>query len=304
MRYLRVAACAACFVVLNPLTAVWDGYLGANLYVSQWQMGIASGKTVSAFGNQFSSNKPDPMLYMGGLSFSLLLNKTWAFSYQGELGTTKADISLSRTYAGPGGVPVSETLTSRADILRMDHGLAITRILGTTGINIFVGGKIQKFGYSQSNGSYVSSLPSTGVLKSDTAIFNFGPAAGLAYTFSVMRSIYISAQGGLIYFIGTNNQDAELFLPSFNFKTVLEQREKYRGLGFTGLISVFFAASQRIMVQLSFRTQYYKTETTGLDVAVKQGNPLAKNPDTADGAMNGVVDWQMGAQLGVVYRVF
>lgn len=304
MKSCRLAAIAALFCVFSPLNAVVDGYLGANVYVSQWQMGIASGKTVSAFGYQFNSNKPDPMLYMGGLSFSLLLNKTWAFSYQGEVGSTKADINLSRTYAGPVGVPISEVLASRAEILRMDHAVAITRILGATGFSVFLGGKVQKFGYSQNDGVYSSSAPSTGVLKNDTAILNFGPAAGLAYTFALFRSIHVSAQVGMIYFLGTNNQDAELYLPSFNFKTVLEQREKYWGLGYTGLLSVIYSISQRLMVHLSFRTQYYKTTTTALAVTVKQGNPLSKNPEKEDGAMNGVVDWQMGAQLAVVYRVF
>lgn len=286
------------------LQAEVSGYLGADLYVSNWQMGFASGKTVNVFGNQFSSNKASPNLFMGGLSLSLLVNKTWAVSYQGEAGGTKTDFSLSRDSAASG----FEELKSSPNIFRTDHNLAVSRVLGSTGLSVFIGGKLQAFGYDQSNGQYTnvaSGVTTPGTYSSKTNILNYGPAAGLAYMFAFIQKSFISVQAGIVYFLGTYAQNVNLLIPGRSApgnNPILDQAEKFTGFGYTALISFIKPLSQRLIFQLSLRGQYYTTKTTTIDVT--SNVPLSSTPTANQGAMDNVSDLLIGGQIAVIYRMF
>ncbi len=281
-----------------------NGYVGGDVYVSNWQMGFASGKVVNVFGSQFTSNKASPNLYMAGLSFSLLYNKTWALSYQGEAGGTKTDISLSRTSTASG----FEELKSTPNIFRTDHNLAISRVLGASGFSVFLGGKVQYFGYEHSNGQYTninSGNTFSGTFSSKTTILNYGPAAGLAYMFPFVQKSFISVQAGIVYFLGNYTQNVNLLVPARpapGNNPILEQTEKFTGFGYTALISFIKPLSQRLLFQLSLRGQYYTTKTKSLDVT--SNVPLPTTATASEGAMNDVSDLLIGGQLAVIYRMF
>lgn len=284
--------------------AEWNGYVGADVYVSNWQMGFASGKAVNVFGSQFNSNKATPNLYMAGLSLSLLYNKTWAFSYQGEAGGTKTDIALSRTSAASG----FEELKSTPNIFRTDHNLAISRVLGASGFSVFLGGKVQYFGYEHSNGQYTNINAGTtvpGTFSSKTSILNYGPAAGLAYMFPFVQKSFISVQAGVVYFVGNYGENVNLSVPGRPVPAnnpILEQVEKFTGFGYTALVSFIKPLSQRLLFQLSLRGQYYTTKTKTLDVSANVTLPTTAT--ASEGAMNDVSDLLIGGQLAVIYRMF
>lgn len=281
-----------------------NGYLGADVHISNWQMGFASGKTVSVFGSQFSSNKATPNLFMGGLSFSLLFNKTWAISYQGEGGGTKTDIKLSRDSATAG----FEELKGTPNIFRTDHNLAVSRQIGSTGLSFFIGGKLQAFGYDYSNGQYTSISSGTttpGTYASKTSILNYGPAAGVAYMFPFFQKSFLSLQAGVVYFIGNYTQNVNLLIPARpapNNNPILDQAEKFTGFGYTLLISYIKPLSQRLLFQVSLRGQYYTTKTKSIEVTANV--PLNSVATTSEGAMNDVSDLLLGGQLAVIYRMF
>ncbi|MBL8033916.1 MAG: hypothetical protein JNJ69_09460, partial [Leptospiraceae bacterium] len=160
-----------------PLHADVAGYFGASTTVSHWQMGLASGKTVQMFGNDFQSNKPDPCLYLAGLSGSLVWNKTWALSYQGEAGVSYPTIALQRQVDATSSTSVS----SAANIFRTDHSLAVSRSLGASGVSLFVGAKFQWFSYTDAN-TAVKEVSQTGPRSFTVSIgqtmMSYGPAAG------------------------------------------------------------------------------------------------------------------------------
>ena len=292
------------FVTVAAIHSEVNGYLGADIHVSNWQMGFASGKTVSVFGSQFSSNKATPNLFMGGLSFSLLFNKTWAISYQGEGGGTKTDIKLSRDSATAG----FEELKGTPNIFRTDHNLAVSRQLGSTGLSLFIGGKLQAFGYDYTNGQYTSITSGTttpGTYASKTNILNYGPAAGLAYMLPFVQKSFLSLQAGVVFFIGNYSQNVNLLIPARpapNNNPILDQTEKFTGFGYTVLISYIKPLSQRLLFQLSLRGQYYTTKTRSIEVSANV--PLNSVATTSDGAMNDVSDLLIGGQLAVIYRMF
>lgn len=288
----------------STLQAEINGYLGADIYVSNWQMGFASGKSVNVFGSQFSSNKASPNLYMGGLSLSVLFDKTWAVSYQGEAGGTQTEFTLNRTSAATG----FEELKSTPNIFRTDHNLAISRVLGNTGLSIFVGGKLQAFGYNHSGGQYTniaSGVTLPGTFSSKTNILNYGPAAGIAYMFPFVQRSFISLQAGIVYFLGDYTQSVNLLVPGRSppgNNPILDQTERFSGFGYTALVSFIKPLSQRLIFQLSVRGQYYTTKTKSLDVTANI--PQNSTPTASDGAMNDVSDLLIGGQIAVIYRMF
>jgi hypothetical protein len=261
-------------------------------------MGLASGKTVRMFGKDFQSNKPDPLLYMAGASGSLVWNKTWAISYQGEAGVSYPKIILSNTEPDSStGQPSQNTITIDTNIFRTDHSLALSRTLGTSGFSIFVGAKVQAFSYSQSNANYVG-ISSAGTqnfqFSLKQSMLSYGPAAGLSYTFRPLKKIFASLQGGFIYFPG--KYTASILTQNGNAN---DARETYYGLGFTALASVSVPLSDELFLQLAARGQYYRIKT--VEAFAKNGN----QPETGvSGTLDNVQDILLGMQVAVIYRIF
>ena len=278
-----------------PLFAEVSGYLGASATVSHWQMGLASGKTVQMFGKDFQTNKPDPFLYMAGISTSFVWNKTWALSYQGEGGVSYPLISLTRESVESSG-PVKTSVTLDTKIFRTDHNLAISRTIGTSGVSVFFGAKLQWFRYSEPSAPLVE-ITTTGT-RNNTVSFrqtmlSYGPAVGVVYNARLYKKVFTSFQGGLIYFPG--QYSAEATTPN----GVNSARENYYGLGFTSLISIAIPLGEQMFFQFAAKGQYYRIQTLTA-VATEPG----KAEQSAAGTLNGVNDILIGLQAAIIYRMF
>ena len=293
-------------VVTRTTFAGYDGYLGASVSVSQWQMGLASGKKVQFIGTPLDSNKPDPVLTMVGISGSLVYNKTWAFSYMGELGYAQPQIVLSAvdTEQTP---PVSQQISASTKILRMDHSIAVNRILGTTGFSIFIGAKVQSYGYNQTDGQYTSiqaGVVTTAPYSNKKDIINYGPAAGMSYSFAIARRVFAALQAGFIYFPGRYSDS--------NFVTLGPQQitnqseEKFYGIGVTGMASVVFPLTERLILQCAVRSQYYRSKTlNATQTLIKTTSTTATtSTSSSPGIFDNTDDLLIGGQLTVMYKIF
>lgn len=278
-----------------PLHADVAGYFGASTTVSHWQMGLASGKTVQMFGKDFQSNKPDPFLYMAGLSASLVWNKTWALSYQGEGGYSNPTITMNRNYSD-GGLPAQTNATINSRIFRTDHSLALSHSIGATGFNVFVGAKVQWFSYTDGNAAVTES----GGTRQGTSIFSVkqtmlsgGAAVGVGYSFRLSRKIFGSVQGGGILFPGEFLAIAALPNGTSN------SRETYTGYGFTALTSIAISLNEQLFLQIAAKGQYYR---------IKSNGSTSREPDgaiiTNTGTLNEVQDILIGLQASITYRMF
>ncbi|MBS0616582.1 MAG: hypothetical protein JSR44_00210 [Spirochaetes bacterium] len=284
-------ACTGAIVADN------NAYVGVNAYVSQWQMGFASGKPINFANTTFSTNSAKPLIYMAGLSFSFVHNKTWAITYQGEVGTAAATIDYIAPQSGT-------ELKSAPTILRTDHNLAVTRTLGQSGFSIFAGGKVQYFGYFEPNGTFVQASPTVEAAYNESKnLLNVGPAAGFTYMFKLTRQLYLALQTSFIYFLGTYTDKISLTVSGNNVG--LTQNEKYIGLGGTALISFITPLSEKLLLQISARGQYYTTRSTEAQVTNLTATGATKTSDASNSAvMDNVQDILLGAQLAVIYRIF
>lgn len=289
----------------SMIHAVWNGYLGAGGSVNHWQMGLASGKNTQLFGLNFQANKPDPALYMAGISMTLLYNKTWGITYQGEVGTAQPDISLS-TISYDYTIPRVSTIAAQAQVLRTDHSLALSRVLGTSGLSLYVGFKLQAFGYRQNSGKYTEVETGTGNVTTERTfsieqnIVNYGPAIGATYSFRIYRKVSGALQAGFIYFPGKYTADMEFSLAPGSFMNN-KADENYYGLGATALGSVIIPFSEGILLQLSVRGQYYYARTRDGTVEVRTSTDTKQS---SSATMNNVQDILMGAQAAIICKVF
>lgn len=288
----------------NALSAAFDGYLGGGISVSQWQMGFASGRPIQAFGSTFDSNKPDPLLYMAGVSASLLYNKTWALTYVGEAGMAKPHMQYSQTDAVNYDPPRVNTVSISPTAFRTDHSLAVSRVLGTSGFSLFMGAKLQKFGYSDNKGWYtqteLGALTDKLPFSLQQNIINYGPAVGATYSFRVAGKVFGAAQAGFIYFPGKYTATREVF-PS-GTRIFDEVEERFYGLGFTGQFSVIVPLTPQLMLQLATRMQYYHARTISGTATNRKvsGATTVSSSATMDNAQ----DILIGLQAAVIYRVF
>ena len=295
------------FVILiiaaMPLSAATEGYIGINTSLSQWQMGLASGKTVQLFGINQQTNKPDPLLYMAGISASVVYNKTWALTYQGEVGTAKPQITLTGqdTSLSP---TADITLAADTSIVRTDHSFAVSRSLGTTGFSLFAGAKIQWFGYKQDDGKFTQSQDGVVTLSVPFSIgqniLNFGPAAGVTYTFCLYGKIFGALQAGFIYFPGQYRASMSAQITPTQ-KVENEVDEKFYGIGATGLVSVIIPLGERVLLQLAGRGQYYSARTLEGSVTLQT---KTKTTTTPSATMDNATDLMLGGQLAVICKVF
>jgi hypothetical protein len=300
---LKLTALIAVFFVSGFIFAETNAYLGINTSVSQWQMGLASGKTVQLFGLNQQSNKPDPALYMVGLSASIVYNKTWAITYQGEIGTAKPSITLSSSNDS-NSPPTLSTISADTKIFRTDHSIAVSRTLGTTGFSVYAGAKLQMFGYNQPDGQYTETSGGT-VQKMlpfsiEQNIINYGPAAGVTYMFRLYGKIFGALQAGLIYFPGQYTATMSFSLnPGQTLKNSAD--EKFYGLGATGLVSVIVPVSDGILLQVAARGQYYQAYTREGSATNQTTSKITSIPSTT---MDNVQDILLGAQLAVICKLF
>lgn len=302
-KILRVFFFAGSFFFCAQLSALVDVYLGASGSLSQWQMGFASGKTVELFGKNQQSNKPDPLLYMAGVSASAVWNKTWALTYQGEIGRARPEITLS-SLDDSFAPPRLNTLSATTDILRTDHSLAVSRTLGASGFSLYAGAKLQWFGYSQNDGKYVqtdngavvSQLP----FSIEQRILNFGPAAGVTYMFRIFGKIFGAAQAGFIYFPGQYTASMAVE-PNAGQKLNNRVDEKFYGLGATGLLSLIVPVSENILLQVAARGQYYYARTREGTTTVQTTSKTTVSPSAT---MDNVQDIMLGGQLAVICKIF
>jgi len=299
-------------LALSSLYADTNGYLGADVYVSRWQMGFASGKSMTYMNVPVKTNSPNPLIYMAGLSFSVVRNKLWALTYQGEVGTAKATIEM----AGYDQNSQNQNLmnfNAATTILRTDHSLSVSRALGHTGLSIYAGGKLQMFGYNQpdstltmsgygvagtSNTTY-SVVTSTYASKKN--MLNYGPAVGLGYQFKIFAKSYMSIQAGFIYFIGEHTENLGVTMGTNTTK--VSQLEKYNGIGFTALLSYIIPTSGNLFIQISARMQYYKTRTENATVSFTE-NGINRPTESVPGALDNAIDILTGLQVAAIYRVF
>jgi len=265
-------------------------------------MAFASGKAVKVLNVEMQSNKPDPVLYMGGVSASLVYNKTWGLSYQGEVGFARPLIALTTTqYTST--PPVDISLTGEASILRYDNSLSLTRLIGATGFGVFIGGKIQGFGYTQSEGRFITG--SGGIVFQSFAfegvrsILTYGPAAGLTYSRQLLQRIFASLQTGFIYFPGTYRNEIKVNMPGSANGTTLGQ-EKFFGLGFTAVLSLALPLTDIVLLQGAFRAQYYRTKT--LEATITDASSGKVEP--VSGGLDNTQDILLGIQVGAIFKVF
>lgn len=304
MRAMLNTLLALALLSCTSLFAAMECYLGGSVSASQWQMGFASGRPIQAFGSTFDSNKPDPLLYMAGLSASLLYNKTWAITYLGEFGLAKPYLEYSQTDSVNYGLPRMNTVSLSPTAFRTDHSLAVSRVLGATGFSLFFGTKVQAFGYSDKEGWYTQT--ESGVLMSKLPfslqqnIVNYGPAAGAMYSFRIAGRVFGAAQAGFIYFPGKYTATREVFPGGVRIVDRVEER--FYGLGFTGQFSVIVPLHQRLMLQLAARTQYYYARTISGTAATQSVSGVTTNsPSTT---MDKAQDILIGIQAAIIYRVF
>jgi hypothetical protein len=293
------------FATTTSAFAAWDSYLGAGASISHWQMGLASGKTTQLFGLGLQSNKPDPLLYMAGISASLVYNKTWAITYQGEVGTAGPNISLS-SVSYDFSVPRTSTLSAEAQVLRTDQSVALSRSLGTSGFSVYAGFKVQAFGYRQNSGRYTEVEMGSGDLKAEGPfsieqnIINYGPAVGATYSFRIFRRAFGALQAGFIYFPGKYTADMK-FTPSAFLTMNNTANEDFYGIGATSLASVIFPLSDGILLQLAIRGQYYYARTRSGSAEVKT---TTQTQQTASTTMDKVQDILIGTQAAVICKIF
>lgn len=243
---------------------------------------------------------------MVGISASLLYNKTWAFSYLGEVGYAQPQIILSATdtEVSP---PAFNQISSPTKIFRMDHSIAVNRILGTTGFSVFVGAKIQSYGYNQTDGQFTQIQAGTTITASYSNkkdIINYGPAAGVSYSFSVARRVFTAVQAGFIYFPGKYTDSNSIQLGSQQNRN--ESEEKFYGLGFTGMISVILPLTERLILQCSIRSQYYRSKTleASQKVIKTTSSGTEITPHNYPGVFDNTDDVLIGGQLTVMYKIF
>jgi len=293
----RIKFLALFLACTGAIVADNNAYVGVNTYVSQWQMGFASGKPINFANTAFDTNTAKPLIYMAGLSFSFVHNKIWAITYQGEVGTAATTIDYVASQSGT-------ELKSSPTILRTDHNLAVTRTLGQSGFSIFAGGKVQYFGYFEPNGTFSQTAPTvTAAYNENKNLLNVGPAAGFTYMFKLTQRSYLALQTSFIYFLGTYTDKISLTVSGNNVG--LTQNEKYIGLGGTVLISFITPLSEKLLLQISARGQYYTTKSTEAQVTNLTATGATKTSDASNSAvMDNVQDILLGAQLAVVYRLF
>jgi len=304
----RFAILGALLTMQSTVFAETSGYLGADVYVSRWQMGFASGKSMTYMTVPVTTNSPNPLIYMAGLSFSLVRNKLWALTYQGEVGTAKATIEMNGTDVNSQN-PSQMSFNASTSVLRTDHSLSISRALGHSGFSIYAGGKLQVFGYNQPDGTLTqtgyngtSTLTTTSyTYSSKKNMLNYGPALGLGYQIKIFGKSYLSLQAGFIYFIGRHTENLSVIMGSN--ATTVSQLEKYNGIGFTALLSYIVPATGNLFIQISARMQYYKTRTESATVDFVQ-NGIPAPTESIPGSLDNAVDILTGLQVAAIYRVF
>jgi hypothetical protein len=301
--FFRIFLAVVLFFSGANLFAVVDGYLGASASVSQWQMGLASGKTVQLFGLEQQANKPDPLLYTVGLSASLVYNKTWALTYQGEIGTARPEVTF--TNVDTESIPaVTTTLSAPTRILRMDHSLAVTRALGVSGFSLFIGAKYQQFGYDQSDGRYTKiqsgAITESNPFQINQSLNTLGPAVGLTYMFRLFGKIFAAAQLGFIYFPGQYTATLSVE-PNPGQRLNNQVDEKFYGLGATGLVSVIIPVTDNVLLQMAARGQYYYARTSEGTATVQTTSKTTLKPSTT---MDNVQDIIFGGQVAVICKIF
>lgn len=289
--------CCLFLCCMSALFAETNAYLGVNAYASQWQMGFASGKPINFAGSQYATNRATPLIFMAGMSFSLVHNKIWAVTYQAEIGTASAAINYSSA-------EVSAEFKATPSILRTDHSLALTRALGASGFSLYAGAKLQYYGYREPGGSFTNTgMSQQATYNENKRLMNFGPALGLTYMFRVALRSYIALQAGWIYFFGKYDDDISLvFLGN---SVGASQAEKYQGLGGSALVSFVSPLTDRLLLQIALRGQYYITRSTEAQLTNITATGKRQVTDISGSAlMDNVQDLLLGAQIAAIYRLF
>lgn len=260
-------------------------------------MGFASGKPINFAGSQYTTNRATPLIYMAGVSFSLVRDKTWALTYQGEVG--KATTALN--YSSP---EAAADFKATPAILRTDHSLAVSRALGQSGFSLYAGAKLQYYGYREPGGTFTNTaMAQQATYNENKSLLNIGPAVGVTYMFRVTLRSYIALQVGWIYFLGNYSDDITLvFLGN---SVGISQNEKYQGMGGTALISFISPLTDRLLLQLSARGQYYTTKSVEAQLTNITATGRRQTNDVSGSAvMDNVQDLLLGAQLAAIYRLF